>query len=102
LFSLLCFSLIEAAIVNENNRLVLTDAFADALEDPRQILELLILHLLQEKAEEVVLKIICLDVDSRRYINVYKRLFVTALRIVNQLLSNQSILVIAQIVIEFR
>jgi hypothetical protein len=102
LFSLLCFSLIEAAIVNENNRLVLTDAFADALEDPSQILELLILYLIQKKAEEIVLEIIRLNVDTSTHIDDYMRLFVGALRIANQLFSNQYILVVAQIVVESR
>jgi hypothetical protein len=98
LASFSCFFLIEVevvAVVNENNGLVLANAFADTLEDPPQILELLILSLLQEKAEEIVLEIIWFDVDTSMQIDVYKRLFVRVLRIANQLFSNQSILVVA-------
>jgi hypothetical protein len=98
-FSFLCYFLIEIAIVDENNGFVSAITFVIALENSLQIFELLVLNFLQEEAEEIVLKVFLLYINSVP--GFLGHLFVGSLRIMDQLSNNQSILITTQVVIEF-
>jgi hypothetical protein len=77
-----------------------TDAFGDAPEDPSQVFELLVLHLLQEEAEKVVFKVLLLDIDRSVAEDLFGCFLVAALWLLDNLSSNQCVLKAAQIVVE--
>jgi hypothetical protein len=69
----------KAEGVEEENGLAMVDAFADAPEDPPQILELLILHLLQKEAEKAVFEVLLFDIDRSVAKYIFGRFLVAAL-----------------------
>jgi hypothetical protein len=75
--------------VEEENGFAMTDMFGDAPEDPPQVLELLVMHFLQEEAEKVVFEVLLLDIDKSVAKNIFGRFLVAALWFLDHLPSNQ-------------
>jgi hypothetical protein len=92
----------QAEGVEEENGFAVADALGDAPEDSSQVLELLVLHLLQKEAKKVVFEVFLFDIGRSEVKNISGRFLVAALWFLDHLPSNQCVLIVAQVIVEFQ
>jgi hypothetical protein len=99
-FTLLSIFRFETDAVEEDYRYTFAIDYVNQFKPSYYVLELLVLHLLQEDTEEIVIEVVLSDEERSPFINLFGRFPVAILRIFHQLSSNQCVLITVDFVFE--